>query len=103
HCSLPRRPGGRLRVSLLLVLAGRSLPGREHRFRARPRLVHEGHGGKAADDRIDSSKIAHLLRGGNLPIAYAYPKGLRETRTAIETIAQLSSDFVAVKPRQRTE
>jgi transposase len=38
------------------------------------------HGGKSADDRIDSSKIAHLLRGGNLPIAYAYPKGLRETR-----------------------
>jgi hypothetical protein len=29
---------------------------------------------------IDSSKIAHLLRGGNLPIAYVYPKGLRETR-----------------------
>ena len=38
------------------------------------------HGGKAADDKIDSSKIAHLLRGGNLPIAYVYPKGLRETR-----------------------
>jgi transposase len=38
------------------------------------------HGGKAADDKIDSQKIAHLLRGGNLPIAYVYPKGLRETR-----------------------
>lgn len=38
------------------------------------------HGGKAAGDRIDSSKIAQLLRGGNLPIAYVYPKGLRETR-----------------------
>lgn len=38
------------------------------------------HGGKAKDDKIDSNKIAHLLRGGNLPIAYAYPKGLRETR-----------------------
>ena len=38
------------------------------------------HGGKAADDKIDSSKIAHLLRGGNLPFAYAYPKGLSETR-----------------------
>src|SRR5262249_53791307 len=38
------------------------------------------HGGKAADDKIDSSKIAHLLRGGNLPMAYVYPKGLRETR-----------------------
>jgi transposase len=38
------------------------------------------HGGKSKDDKIDSKKIAHLLRGGNLPIAYAYPKGLRETR-----------------------
>jgi hypothetical protein len=38
------------------------------------------HGGKAADDKIDSSKSAHLLRGGNLPMAYVYPKGLRETR-----------------------
>jgi transposase len=38
------------------------------------------HGGKAADDRIDSGKIADLLRGGNLPFAYVYPRGLRETR-----------------------
>jgi transposase len=38
------------------------------------------HGGKSKDDKIDSKKIAQLLRGGNLPIAYAYPKGLRETR-----------------------
>src|SRR5260370_14467868 len=38
------------------------------------------HGGKSKDDKIDSGKIAHLLRGGNLPIAYVYPKGLRETR-----------------------
>jgi transposase len=38
------------------------------------------HGGKSKDDKIDSRKIAQLLRGGNLPIAYAYPKGLRETR-----------------------
>ena len=32
------------------------------------------HGGKTKDDKIDSLKIAQLLRGGNLPIAYAYPK-----------------------------
>jgi transposase len=37
-------------------------------------------GAKSKDDRIDSRKIAQLLRGGNLPIAYAYPKGMRETR-----------------------
>ena len=38
------------------------------------------HGGKAKNDRIDSEKIANLLRGGNLPQAYVYPQGLRETR-----------------------
>jgi transposase len=38
------------------------------------------HGGKAKNDRIDSAKIARLLRGGAFPIAYAYPKGMRETR-----------------------
>jgi transposase len=38
------------------------------------------HGGKSKDDKIDSKKIAQLLRGGNLPMAYVYPKGLRETR-----------------------
>jgi transposase len=38
------------------------------------------HGGKAKNDRIDANKIAHLLKGGNFPVAYAYPKGMRETR-----------------------
>jgi transposase len=38
------------------------------------------HGGKAKTDRIDAHKIAALLRGGMLPQAYAYPKGMRETR-----------------------
>ena len=38
------------------------------------------HGGKAKNDRIDAGKIARLLRGGNFPLAYAYPKGMRETR-----------------------
>ena len=38
------------------------------------------HGGKTKNDKIDADKIARLLRGGNLPIAYVYPKGLRETR-----------------------
>jgi transposase len=37
-------------------------------------------GGKAKNDRIDAGKIARLLRGGNFPLAYAYPKGMRETR-----------------------
>jgi transposase len=38
------------------------------------------HGGKSKDDDIDAEKISRLLRGGNIPMAYAYPKGLRETR-----------------------
>ena len=37
------------------------------------------HGGKARTDSIDAHKIAVLLRGGAFPLAYAYPKGMRET------------------------
>lgn len=38
------------------------------------------HGGKAKSDRIDSYKIAKLIRGGNFPLGYRYPKELRATR-----------------------
>jgi transposase len=38
------------------------------------------HGGKAKNDRIDSHKIAHLLRGGNVPFSYVYPQAMRATR-----------------------
>lgn len=38
------------------------------------------HGGKAKNDKIDAGKIARLLRGGTFPLAYTYPKGMRETR-----------------------
>jgi transposase len=38
------------------------------------------HGGKAKNDRIDSFKIANLIRGGNFPLAYVYPKEMRPTR-----------------------
>ena len=38
------------------------------------------HGGKTKNDKIDSRKIAALIRGGNFPLAYAYPKKLRSTR-----------------------
>ena len=38
------------------------------------------HGGKAKNDRIDSFKIANLIRGGNFPVAYVYPKEMRATR-----------------------
>lgn len=38
------------------------------------------HGGKAKNDRIDSRKIAGLLRGGTFPMAYVYPAAMRATR-----------------------
>ncbi len=38
------------------------------------------HGGKAKNDKIDSKKIAVLLRGGMFPTAYVYPKEMRSAR-----------------------
>lgn len=38
------------------------------------------HGGKTKNDRIDSYKIAALMRGGNFPLAYVYPREMRATR-----------------------
>jgi transposase len=38
------------------------------------------HGGKAKNDKIDSRKIAGLLRGGMLPMAFVYPAEMRATR-----------------------
>ena len=38
------------------------------------------HGGKSKNDKIDSQKIAILLRGGMLAQAYVYPAKMRATR-----------------------
>jgi transposase len=38
------------------------------------------HGGKTKNDRIDSRKIAGLLRSGMIPQAYVYPAEMRATR-----------------------
>jgi transposase len=38
------------------------------------------HGGKTKNDKIDSYKIALLLKGGNFPTAYPYPAHWRATR-----------------------
>ncbi len=38
------------------------------------------HGGKAKNDKIDSRKIAVLLKGGMMPTAYVYPPKMRATR-----------------------
>jgi transposase len=38
------------------------------------------HGAKTKNDRIDSQKIALLLRAGMIPMAYVYPAEMRSTR-----------------------
>jgi transposase len=38
------------------------------------------HGSKTKNDRIDSKKVAKLLRAGMIPMAYVYPKAMRSTR-----------------------
>lgn len=38
------------------------------------------HGGKAKNDRIDSWKIAAILKNGTFPMAYVYPAEMRSTR-----------------------
>ena len=38
------------------------------------------HGGRAKNDKIDSQKIAVLLRGGMIPQSYVYPEKMRATR-----------------------
>jgi transposase len=38
------------------------------------------HGSKTKNDKIDSKKIALLLKSGMLPMSYVYPSGLRSTR-----------------------
>jgi len=56
------------------------------------------HGGKAKNDRIDSFKIANLIRGGNFPLAYVYPKDMRATRDLLRRrtkIVQHGADLKA--------
>jgi len=38
------------------------------------------HGGKTKNDKIDSYKIARLIKGGTFPLAYTYPAEWRATR-----------------------
>ena len=47
------------------------------------------HGGKAKNDKIDSHKIAVLLRGGLLPQAYVYPAAMRSTRDLLRRRSHL--------------
>jgi transposase len=47
------------------------------------------HGGKTKSDRIDSEKLAMLLRGGNFPTSYVYPKEMRGTRDLLRRRATI--------------
>jgi transposase len=48
------------------------------------------HGGKAKNDKLDSHKIALLLKGGMLPQAYVYPAHMRATRDLLRRRMHLS-------------
>ena len=68
---------GRLRIDLQLVLAGDSSGEQKIPFILGHALYLKAiHGGKVKSDKIDSEKIAYLLRGGNFPLAHSYPKEL---------------------------
>jgi transposase len=41
------------------------------------------HGGKTKNDRIDSRKLAGLMRGGAFPLSYVYPAEMRSTRDLV--------------------
>lgn len=56
------------------------------------------HGGKNKNDRIDSEKIAHLLRSNMIPPAYVYPADKRPVRALLRQRAYLvwqRSDLLA--------
>jgi transposase len=56
------------------------------------------HGGKTKNDKLDSYKIASLLKGGNFPVAYPYPAKWRATRDLLRRrmyLARRCSELVA--------
>ncbi|MFA4917455.1 MAG: transposase [Syntrophales bacterium] len=56
------------------------------------------HGGKTKNDKIDSYKIATLIKGGNFPVAYPYPAKTRATRDLLRRrmyISRRCSELVA--------
>jgi transposase len=56
------------------------------------------HGGKTKNDRIDAYTLVCLLRGGNFPLAYAYPAKWRATRDLLRRrmyIVRRSAELLA--------
>ncbi len=56
------------------------------------------HGGKTKNDRIDSYKIASLLRGGNFPLANVYPKAMQATRDLLRRRTKIMRHGADLKP-----
>jgi len=50
------------------------------------------HGGKAKNDKIDSFKIATLMRGGMFPTAYVYPRQKRGARDLLRRRMHMMRD-----------
>ena len=75
-------PGGRGGVHVRLVLAGRLVLTIRRLTSCWAMVLYMKaiHGGKTKNDKLDSEKMALFLRGGMLPVAYAYPKEMRATR-----------------------
>ena len=48
--------------------------------------------GEAKNDRIDSEKIARILRGGMFPYAYVYPRGMRAHRDLMRRQIKLTRE-----------
>ena len=55
------------------------------------------HGGKAKNDKIDSYKIAKLVRGGNFPLAYRYPRAWRATRDLLRRRTRMVREGAQMK------
>jgi hypothetical protein len=71
-------------MRLLLGLACRSLRRTPDPIHPWTRIIHESHPRwQNKNDKIDSYKLATLLRGGNFPTAYPYPAKWRATRDLI--------------------
>jgi transposase len=54
------------------------------------------HGGKTKNDRVDSLRIAELLRSGMLAQAYVYPRGMRSTRDLLRRRSYLVRERAAL-------
>ncbi len=96
HRNLPCRPEALLeavapfRAATSSSAVSASSPGTGSRTCVKPRgfefvLGHalgmrSVYGLKTKSDKLDSWKIAQLLRGGNFPLAYVYPRRFRATR-----------------------